>query len=356
MKEDASHFPERNRLALFRQVWASIFLASAVLVIGFIGVSKLDWLGDLTRVIIFGALVFACLGFVIARVSTVFSTPVRTAEVALTELSGQLEAAESNLTDEGARVQAIWNNVVDGLVTINSKGQITAANPATCRIFGYEEADLVGQNVKILASGRDRVKHDSYVQEYNRSGNAKIIGRPRKVVGRRADGSDFPVDLAVAEMKAGKDRHYIGVLRDLTDQAALEEQLRHSQRLEAVGQLTGGIAHDFNNLLAVIEGNLGLLVPDLKETPTRVPEDALELSEGALHAAKRGAELTRGLLAFSRKQALNPQDFDPNLFVGRMEPLLRRTLGEPIDLQLSLKTRGWQTTQTQHSLKVPYSI
>jgi PAS domain S-box-containing protein len=108
-----------------------------------------------------------------------------------------------------------------------------------------------------------------------------------------------------------------------------EEQLAHAQRLDAVGQLTGGVAHDFNNMLTVISGNLQLLEPDLADRP-----DSQQILGSALRAVGRGAELTRKLLAFARRQRLNPQSIDPRKLLHELCPILARTLGEPIKVNV----------------------
>jgi PAS domain S-box-containing protein len=130
----------------------------------------------------------------------------------------------------------------------------------------------------------------------------------------------------------GKAVRMVGGMKDLTQQLALEEQLRQSQRLESVGQLTGGVAHDFNNLLTVILGNAELLAEELATDANLHPLAAM-----IANAAQSGAELTQRLLAFARRQALDPRPVDINLLVAGMEPLLRRTLGEHIDIQFLLE-------------------
>ncbi len=122
-----------------------------------------------------------------------------------------------------------------------------------------------------------------------------------------------------------------GFLLDVTEQKELEEQLRQSQKMEAIGQLAGGIAHDFNNMLTAITGYAELLGYSFDEGDPRL-EDLAELKRAATHAAT----LTRQLLAFSRKQMLLPQRLDVNEIVGELEPLLRRTLGEEIAVSIAL--------------------
>jgi signal transduction histidine kinase/CheY-like chemotaxis protein len=123
------------------------------------------------------------------------------------------------------------------------------------------------------------------------------------------------------------DQQHFFIGRDMTERLAAEERLRRAQRLEAVGQLTGGIAHDFNNLLALIIGNIELMFDE----PDTGPQ-VMEYGRAALHAAQRGADLTRGLLAFSRKQSLEPKVVDVNGLIGNLATLLGRTLGQNIEV------------------------
>ena len=135
---------------------------------------------------------------------------------------------------------------------------------------------------------------------------------------------------------------YIGTLTDITQRKRIEEQLRQSQKMEAVGQLTGGMAHDFNNLLAIIQGNLSLLAEDLEKDRDFRIEDVRQYINPALRASRRGAELSHRLLAFSRKQALQPVVMVVNQIVQGMDGLLRTTLGENIDLSWKLECRSWR--------------
>ena len=138
------------------------------------------------------------------------------------------------------------------------------------------------------------------------------------------------------------ERVLVGVCQDITERENEAAQLRQAQKMEAVGQLTGGLAHDFNNLLAIIVGNLDLL----DENP-QIDSDARECLEAALGAAWRGAELTRQLLAFSRRQTLTPQVINLNCLISDMASLWRRTLGEAIDVRLGLNDDLWATMADQ---------
>src|SRR5262245_16550255 len=167
---------------------------------------------------------------------------------------------------EAAKLEAILNSAVAAIVTIDTKGIIDSVNPATERIFGYTVKELTGQNVRILMPEPFRSEHDSYISSYLSTGKRKIIGIGREVIGRRKDGTTFPIDLAVSEFVADGKRYFAGIITNLSDRKRVEEalldserKLAQAQRLEAIGQLTGGVAHDFNNLLTVITGNLELI-------------------------------------------------------------------------------------------------
>jgi PAS domain S-box-containing protein len=128
-----------------------------------------------------------------------------------------------------------------------------------------------------------------------------------------------------------------GTILDITDRKHVEEQIVQLQKTEALGQLTGGIAHDFNNLLAVVSGNLELLLARLADRP-----DLSKFVEKALRSAERGATMTRSLLAFARKQPLSPEILDVGDLVGEMEDLMRRTLGEPIEMSVVKSGGLWK--------------
>jgi len=146
---------------------------------------------------------------------------------------------------------------------------------------------------------------------------------------QRKDGSTYPVEVDIQlSMFLGK-RAYVAYVVDVTEQRATEAKLHRAQRMESVGQLTGGIAHDFNNLLTVVIGNLQLL----DESDEHKPEQAAMIDD-ALESATRGAELTRRLLAFARKQILEPAVTEINELLSEMKRLLQRTLGEGIDIDL----------------------
>ncbi len=181
---------------------------------------------------------------------------------------------------------------------------------------------------RILMPEPYQSEHDNYIANYLRTGEARIIGYDRLVKGLKKDGVVFPMELSVGEARVNGRRIFTGFIRDLTARQKIESELRQSQKMEAVGQLTGGVAHDFNNLLTVIMANLELLAPSLKDADQR------ELVSEAQGAAKDGAKLAAQLLAFGRRQPLNPTATEVGPLVAKLAEMLRRTLGESIELTI----------------------
>ena len=252
-------------------------------------------------------------------------------------------AAEQRARADKAKLRSLidtmLDTVVDGIVTIDRHGIIQSYNRACIRLFGYTPEEALGRNVSMLMPEPHCREHDGHIAAYLETGVPRIIGTGREVVGRRKDGTTFPLELAVGESRQGGNHAFVGMIRDLTERHEAEkqrEQLRQAQKMEAVGQLTGGLAHDFNNLLAIIIGNLDLL-HELRQ------DDAVadELVCDALESALRGADLTRRLLAFARRQPLQPERADVNAVIGGIMRLLNRTLGENISIELALAPDAW---------------
>ncbi len=246
------------------------------------------------------------------------------------------KASESRLQ---SLIDTVLDTVVDGLITIDHDGVIQSFSKACVTLFGYASDEVVGKNVRILMPDPHHAEHDRNVADYLATGVAKNIGSGREVTGRRKDGSTFPMELAVGESPHAGNHAFVGIVHDLTERREAEtqrEQLRQSQKMEAVGQLTGGLAHDFNNLLAIIIGNLDMLRENSADDPVTD-----ELVNDALDSALRGADLTRRLLAFSRRQPLRPERAEINEVIGAIVRLLARTLGENISIEMSLSPNVW---------------
>jgi PAS domain S-box-containing protein len=234
---------------------------------------------------------------------------------------------QSALLESRERIQAVQNAALDGIVLIDSAGIIESINPAVQKMFGYASEELLGRNVKILMPEPWRREHDGYLAHYRDTGEARIIGIGRQVAGRRRDGSTFPLDLAVSEVRHNGEIFFMGTLRDLTERLQLEAEIRQAQKMEAVGRLAGGVAHDFNTLLGTIRGYSEMLLAGLPR------EGAFHRHVEQIHrAALRGAQLTRQLLLFSRRQELQAQEVDLERLLADLDVMLDRLLGEDIQL------------------------
>ncbi|HEX9733751.1 MAG TPA: PAS domain S-box protein [Thermoanaerobaculia bacterium] len=371
---------------------------------------------------------------------------VRDSERSLKRARGQLEQSL-------ARTQGILDSAVDGILTIDERGIVQSINPSAVAMFGYAAEEVVGRNVRVLMPPPYHEEHDDYLRRYLETGDRKVIGIGREVVGRRKDGTTFPLDLAVAEFFLGHRRAFVGTLRDvtqrheieealrrereyaeslvetapaivlvldvggrivrfnrymeelsgyrldevrgrdwfttflpnadrelvrevfaevlrgdathatntiatreghereiewrntllrdaagetsgilaigldITERRRLEEQFRQAQKMEAIGRLAGGVAHDFNTLLGSITGFSEMLLDGLEGG------DPLQrAAEQIFRGAQRGAALTRQLLAFGRRQVLQPRVLALGSVVADMDDMLRRLIGEDVEL------------------------
>jgi len=204
--------------------------------------------------------------------------------------------------------------------------RILAANGAAVARYGHTEPEFLQLTLRDIRPPEEQARLDGELA--SRSDDGAVRGGIRHWT---KQGQRFDVDLVARPLDFAGRRARLVLARDVSAQRQLEEQLRQSQKMEAVGQLAGGIAHDFNNLLTAILGSTQLL---LHNTPPGDPrrEDAEEIR----HAGLRAAELTRQLLAFSRRQVLAPKVLDLNAVVANMDRMLRRLLGEDVELATTL--------------------
>ena len=207
-------------------------------------------------------------------------------------------------------------------------GDIIAVNEAFCKLVGMRQEELEGKPFTVIYADSERPER--ILQKYCQRFRGRVIEKQieRKLMLRNGNLVTFEDTNSVVELR-GQPPLLLGLFRDVTAQKRLEEQLRQSQKMEAIGQLAGGVAHDFNNILTVIHGHASLLMAgNLTGTPAR---SAQQISQ----AAERAAGLTRQLLTFSRRQVMQPRRLDMNEVVNNMTKMLGRILGEDIALQLN---------------------
>ena len=242
-----------------------------------------------------------------------------------TDITEQRQAEEKL-----ARLTLALLHAADAILVADADYIIQYVNPAFERIVGYTNDEVVGQHMRVL---QDAVPDWSTLA--GEAGSALREGRvwSRSGPQKRRDGSAYYADATVSPIVGddGRITAYVAVIRDVTERMNLEDQLRQSQRMEAIGRLAGGVAHDFNNLLTAISGYGNLILSRLD------PSSALYgYAEQIQRAADRAALLTRQLLAFSRKQVLAPKLISLNTVVTDMQPMLERLIGEDIHLTACL--------------------
>lgn len=234
--------------------------------------------------------------------------------------------AESELKASEDYYRTILQNIMDAVLIADKDGRILDANPRAVELTGYPREELL--RLRVL---------DTYPPEDREVGAARIAevvgGKPYIVERRllRKDGTVLIVDVNASLLPDGR---VLGTLRDVTERRQLEQQLRQAQKMEAIGRLAGGVAHDFNNVLTAVFGYVDLLSEELPAGSGAL-QDLAEVRK----AAERAAGLTRQLLAFSRQQVLQPIVLPLNDLIEDFEKMLRRVIGEDVELRLAL-SRG----------------
>jgi PAS domain S-box-containing protein len=228
-----------------------------------------------------------------------------------------------------ARQGAILEAARDAIITMDQQLNIREFNPAAERMFGRERMQILGHHVGLLLPGAERAETLAALSAYMADGEGPLARRRLEVNAVRADGSEFPVELTAARVRVENKSLMTAFIRDITEQRALEEQLRQSQKLEAIGRLAGGVAHDFNNILMSIMGAADLVLMQIgPKDPARDEAEEIKAS------VDRGAGLTRQLLAFSRRQKTVTKLFALDAAVAGMDTMLRRLIGPEIDFEI----------------------
>jgi PAS domain S-box-containing protein len=248
--------------------------------------------------------------------------------------NGEVESVVATVEDitertqseaELVRLQLAIEQAAEVIIITGADGAIQYVNPAFERVTGYTREEALGETPRILKRGG---QDEAFYRELWGTISSGRTWQGR-MVNRRKDGSLFTEEAAISPVhdEGGRIVNYVGVKRDITEELELEQQYRQAQKMEAVGRLAGGVAHDFNNMLSVILGRVELALVKLAASDP-LYESLFEVR----HAAERSARLTRQLLAFARRQAVEPRVLDLNETVEGTLKLLRRLMGEDIDL------------------------
>ena len=251
----------------------------------------------------------------------------------LRDITGR-KRMEAGLRESEERYRLLFERNLAGVYRSTPDGRLLECNRAFARMLGYDSSAEAMAHPEWWLHDRPN-SHGEFWERLRKEGS--IVNHEGQA--RRKDGSPIwviqNVELLTDE---GGEETLLGTVFDVTERRRLEEQLLQSQKMEAVGRLAGGIAHDFNNLLTAIAGYSDLLLSDLPENDPR-RESAVEIRE----AGRRAAGLTQQLLAFSRRQVLEPRVLDLNAVISSMEKMLRRVIGEDIELTTSLDPDLWRT-------------
>ena len=210
------------------------------------------------------------------------------------ERASNLQGTEDYMQD-AKYLQALLDNMVDGVITINQKGIVQSWNRACQKIFGYEGHEVIGHNVSMLMPEPYRSNHDQYIENYIETGDAKIIGIGREVSGRKKNGENFPMDLSIGVVTNGGIRTFVGIIRDITGRKETEELLKRSNAM--LDDFVYVVSHDLKEPLRGIYSFARFLIEDYSDKLDRDGQDKLLVLE---KLAKRMEGLIDSLLAYSR--------------------------------------------------------
>jgi PAS domain S-box-containing protein len=249
----------------------------------------------------------------------------------------EAKKAHQAVAESEQMARGIIATALDAFVQMDDVGRIREWNPQAEKIFGWSREEAMDKTLAdLIVPERHRAQHVEGLSKFLRTGEGALLGKRFEIEATCKDGREIKVEVAITALHRRDGLLFNGFIRDLTEKTQAEEQLRRSQRMEAIGQLTGGIAHDFNNILTVITGTIEILAGAVAGRPKLV-----EIAKMIDDAAGRGAELTSRLLAFARRQPLKPKKVDVNALIIEAAMLLRPTLGEQIEIESMLEDDVW---------------
>jgi two-component system CheB/CheR fusion protein len=257
-----------------------------------------------------------------------------------------LKRSENALRESESRIRALVDTAADGIIIIDETGTILSVNRATEKLFGYSAAELMGKNVKTLMPSPYRQEHDAYLMRYLQSGEAKIIGLGREVVGLRKDETTFPMDLSVSEFQDGGARRFAGIVRDIGERKRAEEQARQHQaelahvlRVKTMGELAGGLAHEVTQPLSAIANHLEACAEYVRSGRSD-SATLLKLLQQGITEALRAGEVVNRLREFVQRGEPRPEQADLREIIKKALSLVDRQIqSREIQLHLELGRR-----------------
>jgi PAS domain S-box-containing protein len=317
---------------------SGIVASGYVIYSGAVGFGPTALTGGVTQILL-GVLLYSGTGLIVGQLRD------RT-----TALIGELQESKSRLekvtrhqsqelkarTTEDRLYKRFLEASPDVMIAVDVNAEIQFVGHGVEALLGYTPEELVGKPVSLLLPERYRGMHDSHLHRFTKTPKRRAMGVGKDLHALHKDGSELPAEISLIPDRSTDGLMVIAAIRDITDRKVVEVQLQQAQKMEAIGNLTGGMAHDFNNLLGVVIGNLDLLRERIKSD---AESDAL--AGEALDAALRGSDLTKQLLAFARRQPLNPRSTDINQLITGTGKLLGRTIGANIEIVFDLGDDVW---------------
>ncbi len=247
----------------------------------------------------------------------------------------RISNAERKLRDTGQYLQAIMDNVVDGVITLNEDGRIETFNPSAERLFHRPAKEAVGAHVSTLLFDVKGTPCDLVSRMVSKPADFRGLA-PSELLARTQQGIMIPVEVAVGKTGFAGRSMFVATLRDISARKQMENFMEQAQRMETVGRMTGGIAHDFNNMLTVISGNFELI-------ERKVPDDPLlkSMIGMGLDTVCKGKEMTQRLLAISSKQLLKPEVIELADRLPATMEMIRRAVREDVDLHIDVSADCW---------------
>ena len=316
-------------------LWGRLALAMALLVVatvGAVGVSTAYFTGSVDlRVLLAGGAGTLLLALLLAALIE------RSLAQRFAVEAARQEEARVALKESEQNAQAIIKTALDAFFQTDLDGVILEWGPQAEALTGWTRPEAIGANVvELLVPERLREAHRQRRKRFLSEELGTSAGIRFEASMMHRDGREFLVEVSATALRRGDGYALNNFVRDISQKRLAEEQLIQAQKMEAVGQLTGGIAHEFNNMLTVITGTIDILADGVKSNP-HLASIAKLISE----AADRGARLTSSLLAFARKQPLQPAEIDVNELIKEVVQLLSLTFGKHIDIVTDLASEAW---------------
>ena len=251
----------------------------------------------------------------------------------LGDVVGSFNTIAEELMRVNSHMRAVVDHAIDGIISIDCGGMIKSFNPASEQIFGYMADEVIGQNITMLMPEVYHERHLSGLKHYCKTGEGRVLGRLTEVHGLRKNGEEFPMELSINAMLIDNKQMFIGMVRDSSEHQKMELQLRHAQKMEAVGALIGGVAHNFNNLLAGIVGRAYLA----RRNAHKKPEKTLSHLESIEAISAQAGDMVKQLLTFAHKDYFHDKKEAPlALLIKEGFKTAKLGIAEDIDLSLNI--------------------